>query len=134
MEENRFKQLGDVAKSPKEMIALIIIEHQYNVDMALEDVDRHDGEDEHSISEFKARLKSYLRTLLPYLKKKVDSRELNIIVLIKESNSKELNVLRNLYAKLDQFCYDLGLTKIDTEEVYDPSKGYEEDLRKGLIG
>ena len=132
MEESRFKQLGEVAKSPKEMIALIIIEHQYNVDLALEDVDRHKCEDEHTIIEFKARLKSYLILLLPYLNK--NNKGIQVKDLIIESNSDKLNMLRNLYAKLDQFCYDLGLTKIDTEEVYDPTDGYEEDLRKGLIG
>lgn len=135
MENNRLKynELGNTTRPISELIKIEILEARYNM---LESVEKYTQLNFHSsdndLSYIKSRTFRLFLVIYRMLERNMKAEEFN---KLKENViSNDVNVLLKAINTLNTFLEDIGLTKIDTEEIYDPTEVYMTDKRKGAIG
>lgn len=124
-----FNNETTVTQSPTELVKIMLLERRKYVIDAIEHYYKNTS---NGIKPAIGVIKSRLLALFYELKPSLTSADVDTVKLAKELDVKDIKELLNAFDTLNQYFYDLQLTKIDYKKLIDTTNVEIENLEKGL--
>jgi hypothetical protein len=126
-----FNNETTITTSPKIIVKIMLLERRKFVIDALEFIYKNKRQGlETNADMLRSRLLSLMYEMYYPLVAAYGGTELN--QMIADCKTKRIEVLEDIYSKVDKWFYEKGLTKIDTNKIYDMTDAEEENKARGF--